>query len=79
MVARWVSALALMGPAVAMAQNATPQRPARGSLEEIVVTATRREENLLEVPLSIAAYTQEALDQKGVRTIEDLARITPGL
>ena len=79
MIARWVSALALMGPAVAMAQNATPQRPARGSLEEIVVTATRREENLLEVPLSIAAYTQEALDQKGVRTIEDLARITPGL
>ena len=79
MVARWVSALALMGPAMAMAQNATPQRPARGSLEEIVVTATRREENLLDVPLSIAAYTQESLDQKGVRSIEDLARITPGL
>jgi iron complex outermembrane recepter protein len=80
MIARWVSALALMGPAMAMAQNAPPQRSARSaSLEEIVVTATRREENLLEVPLSIAAYTQESLDQKGVRTIEDLARITPGL
>jgi iron complex outermembrane recepter protein len=80
MVARWVSALALMGPAMAMAQTAQPQRPARsGSLEEIVVTATRREANLLEVPLSIAAYTQESLDQKGVRNIEDLARITPGL
>ena len=80
MVARWVSALALMGPALAMAQTATPQRsPRSNSLEEIVVTATRREENLLDVPLSIAAYTQQSLDQKGVRTIEDLARITPGL
>ena len=79
MVARWVSALALMGPAVAMAQTASPERSARNSLEEIIVTATRREESLLKVPVSIAAYTQESLDQKGVRSIEDLARITPGL
>lgn len=75
-----VSALALLCPAAAMTQNATPERSARGTeLEEIIVTATRREESLMKVPVSIAAYTQDSLDQKGVRSIEDLARITPGL
>ena len=71
---------AALTPCGVLAQNA-PQAEAarRGGLEEIVVTATRREENLLNVPISIAAYSQESLDQKGVRNIEDLARITPGL
>ena len=73
------SALVLMGPAAALAQTASPERSARSGLEEIIVTATRREESLLKVPVSIAAYTQESLDEKGVRSIEDLARITPGL
>jgi iron complex outermembrane recepter protein len=73
-------ALALVGPVAALAQT-TPssQSASNGSLQEIIVTATRRAETLLDVPISMAAYTQESLDQKGVRSIEDLARITPGL
>ncbi len=63
-----------------MAQTtSSAQSAANGSLQEIIVTATRREETLLDVPISMAAYTQESLDRKGVRSIEDLARITPGL
>lgn len=46
---------------------------------EIVVTATRQTEVLSKVPISVAAYNQQMLDNKGVRRIEDLARITPGL
>ena len=46
---------------------------------EIVVTATRRNESLLDVPISVAAYSQEVLDTKGVKGIGDLSRITPGL
>jgi iron complex outermembrane receptor protein len=73
-------ALALMGPAAAMAQaTSSAQSASSGTLQEIIVTATRREETLLDVPISMAAYTQETLDRKGVRSIEDLARITPGL
>lgn len=73
-------ALALVGPAAALAQTtSSAQSATNGSLQEIVVTATRREETLLDVPISMAAYTQETLDRKGVRSIEDLARITPGL
>src|SRR5687767_1379411 len=48
-------------------------------LEEVVVTATKREENLSHVPISVAAYTAETMDRQGVRSAEDLARLTPGL
>ena len=43
------------------------------------MTANRRDESILDVPISIEAFTQETLDQKGIRNIEDLARYTPGM
>jgi iron complex outermembrane recepter protein len=50
-----------------------------GALQEIVVTAQRREERLEDVPMSITAFSQEKLDQQGLRTIDDLSRLTPGV
>jgi outer membrane receptor protein involved in Fe transport len=50
-----------------------------GAVEEIVVTATRREERLSDVPISVAAYGQEQMDAQGVRSIDDIARLTPGI
>lgn len=50
-----------------------------GELEEIVVTAQRREEKLSEVPISVAAFSPERLDVQGVRSIDDIARLTPGI
>lgn len=49
------------------------------TLEEIVVTSQRREEKLSDVPLSISAYGQEQLDAQGVRSIDEIARLTPGI
>ncbi|MBN8818535.1 MAG: TonB-dependent receptor [Sphingomonas sp.] len=46
---------------------------------EIVVTAQRRDETLSRVPLSIAAYSQKTMDVQGIRSIDDIARITPAL
>jgi len=48
-------------------------------VQEIVVTATRREEALNKVPISVAAFSGETLDTQSVRTIDDLAHMTPGL
>jgi iron complex outermembrane recepter protein len=48
-------------------------------LEEIVVTATKRVEPLSKVPISISAYSREALEASGVKDLSDLARITPGV
>ncbi|MFI4890469.1 MAG: TonB-dependent receptor, partial [Steroidobacterales bacterium] len=50
-----------------------------GGLEEIVVTATRREENISKVPISITALSQDAMDQKGIRDFSDMVRFVPGV
>jgi iron complex outermembrane receptor protein len=49
------------------------------TLEEIVVTATRREVNLQEVPISIMALNTEDLQMQGIETIERLQGTIPNL
>jgi outer membrane receptor protein involved in Fe transport len=49
------------------------------TLDEIIVTATRQAESLKDVPISIAAYTQESLDKQSVQSFADIARMTPGV
>ena len=45
---------------------------------EIIVTATRREARLQDVPVSVTAFQQEELTEKGIVGYERLARETPG-
>src|SRR5258708_434272 len=61
------------------ATEATDTETAAPALEEIVVTATRREENISREPISITAISQEMLDQKGIKDFSDVARYTPGV
>jgi len=49
------------------------------NLEEVVVTAQRREERAQDVPIPMTAVSAELLQQQGVRNTVDLARVTPGL
>ena len=49
------------------------------ALQEIVVTATRRAEDINKVPINVTAYTPEQLDQQGVRDFDDISRLTPDL
>jgi len=67
------SVLCLLGAGHAFAQDQG------ATVEEIVVTATRQEQNLSKVPLSVAAYTQEKLDKQSIRNFQDVARVTPGV
>ena len=48
-------------------------------LEEIIVTARRREENLLDLPASIAALTAETMRTQGIFDIEDISDFVPNL
>jgi iron complex outermembrane receptor protein len=52
---------------------------AQGGLEEIVVTATRREESLQEVPISIVAITGEGLEMRGLDSLEDMGKSVPNM
>jgi iron complex outermembrane receptor protein len=66
----------------AFAQDAPPSTaaaPAANKSDDIIVTAQRRNERLRDVPISITALTQETLEKSGVRSILDVARLTPGL
>src|SRR3989344_1737436 len=47
-------------------------------LEEIVVTAQKREQQSLDVPLSLTAYGDERLNELGVQDFADLSDFTPG-
>jgi iron complex outermembrane recepter protein len=60
---------------------ASPTTAAAGGeqLGEVVVTATRRSEDIQKVPISIAAVTQEQMDTLGERDVTDLVKYTPGL
>jgi iron complex outermembrane receptor protein len=48
-------------------------------LEEIIVTARKREENLQEVPLSITAFSADEIGRAAFNDLEDIAMQTPGL
>lgn len=52
---------------------------ATGGLEEIVVTAQRRAENIQDVPIAIQAFTGETLAQLNVSTFDDLIRYLPNV
>jgi outer membrane receptor protein involved in Fe transport len=69
----------LAGVASAYDAAAATEPAATGGLEEIVVTATRREESISKVPISITALSQDALDQRGIRDLTELVRFTPGV
>ena len=48
-------------------------------LEEIIVTATKRAENVQDVPISIAVVTGEVIDKFGIQDMSELQNFVPGL
>jgi iron complex outermembrane recepter protein len=67
--------------AVIAALTAVDAAPALSQLtiEEITVTTRKRAENLQDIPLVIKALTADTLERKGLNSIDDIARLTPGL
>src|ERR1700730_4062077 len=58
---------------------ATAQQAEPVSLEEIVVTAQRRAENLQDVPITVTAVSAQVLAAAGVTNTADLVNVVPGL
>ena len=57
-------------PAVALGQAV---------LEEVVVTARKREESLQETPVAVSAFTGESLEELGLTNISDLTKVVPNV
>ena len=71
----WIVAL---GGFYAVQPSYSADEPAT-ALQEIVVTSTKREENLQQVPLSVTAISAETIQEAGIRDFGDYARIVPNL
>jgi iron complex outermembrane recepter protein len=71
-----VSSFQITGALPALAQQQSAQ--AQTGIEEIVVTARKREENLVDVPLAISAFSAEMIEQRGIESVADVANQTPG-
>ncbi|NBX41112.1 MAG: Plug domain-containing protein [Gammaproteobacteria bacterium] len=68
-----VVAAAVSAASIASAQNET------GGLEEVTVTAQRREQSLQDVPIAITAFTSEQLARRNIVDTYDLVRNIPNL
>ena len=60
-------------------KNVTALRGDNFAIEEVVVTARKREETLDTVPVAIDVLGSQALKEKGISALDDVARYTPGL
>ncbi|MDB5394364.1 MAG: TonB-dependent receptor [Rhodospirillales bacterium] len=77
-----VGALALTGFSMAIpahTAHAQAETSAEAGMEEIVVTARRREEKLQSVPISITAFTAADLTEKNITSAQDLTVFVPSL
>lgn len=64
-------------PAASTTQTADQDAPR--TVDEIIVTAQKREQNLQDVPVVVTALPQRLLQDNGVHDIKDLQVLTPGL
>src|SRR5690606_32885324 len=71
----------LLSSTVLSATGVLTSQPAVSAegVEEIMVTARKREERLRDVPDSITALSAAAIEQSGVRTVKDVATLVPNL
>ena len=77
--ARWVFiSMMQIAPATAQSQSQSAQSASAG-LEEIVVTARRREEKLQSVPIAITAFAPKDLEEKHIESASDLQHYVPAL
>lgn len=78
-----ISALAVTLTSLALPDAALAQEESRADagsgIEEITVTARRRDENLMEVPVAISVMTSEGIQSTGVKDVIELSKFTPGL
>jgi outer membrane receptor protein involved in Fe transport len=66
-----------MGP-VALAQSDSPGRVGALEIEEVVITARKREESLQDVPIAVTALSAQRIEELRITSPDDISRFTPG-
>lgn len=68
----------LTGVAPAFAQDNSSGQ-AQGGIEDIVVTAQRREESLQQVPIQVAAFSSDRIEDAGISSTQDFVSLVPNV
>ena len=75
------ASLLLLGSTLAYSGSAAAQDGTAAEepgLDEIVITARKREENLMEIPVSVSVITSEFIESSNLLSVNDIAAVTPG-
>ena len=62
-----------------LAASAALAQDAGNTIEELVVTAEKREQSLQDVPVAVSAFTDDTRERVGINSVQDLTNFTPGL
>lgn len=73
----YLSLSVLVVPLISSMHVAAAERGAM--LEEVVVTARKREESLNDTPISITAFTSEEIEARGLSDVSQITQVTPNL
>ncbi len=71
--------LALAFPLGTLAQTSEQSGEESGALEEVIVTAQKRDQRLLDVPISMTAFTSGMLEDTGAAQLSDFLQTAPGV
>ena len=72
-------AQSLVGPTDAAPSPAPQDAASSTQLQDIVVTAQRREQNLQDVPVSVTAFNADTLARRGISNVQQLTQVDPSL
>jgi len=75
----WAVVSLIIATTAAQSHVARAQADDGLGLEEVVVTARKTSEQLINVPLAITAFTADAIQARGITNLDDVAAFTPGL
>ena len=83
-VSRVISGILLLAGATAVVAQEAPATATAaptesGGLQQIVVTAERRSENIQSVPIAVTAFTADMLQSRNLTGVTQLGNLTPGV
>jgi iron complex outermembrane receptor protein len=71
--------LSIAAPVWVQAQAGSQSQVSEATLQEVVVTARKREEALLDVPVTVDAFTQQTIESAGIEAPRDFVALVPNM
>ena len=74
-----IAVAVILAASCGLVTTATAQQNEESLFEEITVTATKREQNIYEVPIALSAFDGDKLAQQGIVDLVDIGKFVPNL